>query len=157
MEVNDHEFDTHFHDNPVLLVKKRQEQRKKLLEQKKKGDKGYEEVNDLYYESKSRKFYVKDLEKVERVKKQAEKRKKEERDDYLEKMLPKEMKHLIDIEDKVRTSHKRRRIGDEDEEVTGKPTHLINLDMKGIQLPGRSKSRGKSRIAGKKFLNLINS
>ena len=113
MEINEDDFDSHFYDNPILSVKKRQEKRKKLDQNKLKN--AINDDEDLYYETKSRKFYVKDLEKVEREQKRAEKRKREDRDEFLEKMIPNEMKHLISIEDQVRTGVKRKKIAEDDE------------------------------------------
>ena len=155
MEINEDDFDSHFYDNPILSVKKRQEKRKKLDQNKLKNDINDDE--DLYYETKSRKFYVKDLEKVEREQKRAEKRKREDRDEFLEKMIPNEMKHLISIEDQVRTGVKRKKIAEDDEvemDTDEKIGTLGSNSIKlctGIQLPGRTNKRGKSKITGKKI------
>ena len=113
MEIKEDDFDSHFYDNPILSIKKRQEKRKKLEQNKAKNT--VEDDEDMYYETKSRKFFIKDLEKVEREVKRAEKRKREERDEFLEKMIPNEMKHLISIEDKVKSGSKRKKITEDDE------------------------------------------
>lgn len=145
MEVEEDEFDTHFHDNPILMVKKRQEQRRKLLEKKLRDDKySKDDVDDLYYETKSRKFFVKDVEKVEREVKKAEKRKREDRDEFLEKMIPDDMKKLIQIEDQVKSLNAKRKKIDDDEDMEETKT--------GIQLPGRTDKRGKGKVAGEYFI-----
>ena len=126
LTTKEDDFSSHFYDNPVLLVKKRKEERKRLEElnrrQRAREDRIREQnfsddEDDLFYEKKSRKFVVKDALKNERQVTQAQKRKREERDNYLNQMLPKEVRHMIEIEEKAKNMHKRKKVKEGDMDI----------------------------------------
>jgi hypothetical protein len=122
----DDEFSSHFYENPVLLVKRRKEERKRLeeinkrqreKEEKIRNNNFDDDVDDLFFEKRTNKFVVKDVNKNERQVKQAQKRKLQERDSYLNSMLPKEVRNLIELEEKAKNTHKRKKVNEKDMDI----------------------------------------
>jgi hypothetical protein len=142
------EFNSHFYENPVMLVKKRKEERKRLEEiNKRQRDRDYrkrnskshysEDENDLFYEKKTNKFVVKDALKNDRQVKQVQNRKRKDREEYLDKMLPKEVRQMIDLEEKAKNVHKRVKTNDSAVDIDS------FIPMKYLNKKGKDKSLGK--------------
>uniref|UniRef100_A0A7S3N6U0 RRP12 HEAT domain-containing protein n=1 Tax=Euplotes harpa TaxID=151035 RepID=A0A7S3N6U0_9SPIT len=129
----DDEFSSHFYDNPVLLVKKRKEERKRLEEVNRKQKEKEERIrnkiydddeDDLFYD-KNKKFIVKDVEANERAANQQRKRKRDERDELLTKMLPKDVQNLIELEEKAKSVHKRQKVNESMDVDNFIPLHYL--------------------------------
>lgn len=149
LTTGEDEFSSHFYENPVLLVKKRKEERRRLEElnrrQRAKEEKmregKFEDDDDLFYEKSTKKFVVKDVDRNEREAKRAVKRKREERDAYLNQMLPKEVRGLMELEDKVNAMHKRKKTSEKEMDIDD------FIPMKYLKAkPKNDKSKGKVNL-----------
>lgn len=145
----DDEFSSHFYENPVLMVKKRKEERKRLEEinrrqrdrERRKGlvYHNSDDEDDLLYEKKTNKFVVKDALKNERQVKQVQSRKRKDRDEYLDKMLPKEVRQMIELEEKAKNMHKRIKTNESGADIDS------FIPMKYIRSGHKSKDMSKGK------------
>lgn len=143
LSTKEDELSTHFYENPVLMVKKRKEERKRLEEINKKlrakeeraRNNVFDDEDDLFYEKKTKRFVVKDVESNDRQTKQVQKRKRTERDDYVNQMLPKEVRQMIELEEKAKATHKRRKTDEKDiDDLT---------PLRYLKGKGKDKTKGK--------------
>lgn len=92
----------------------------------------------MFFEKKSHKFVVKDVLKNERQVKQTQKRKREERDDFVSNMLPKQVKEMLDLEGKAKNMHKRKKINENDMDIDDM------MPLKYMKKKPADKSKGRS-------------
>jgi len=158
LQTVDDEFSSHFYDNPILLVKKRKAERKRLEEINKRqidreerirNRKEVDDEDDLFYEKKTRKFVVKDTMKNERQVKQAQKRKRVERDEYINQVLPKEVRQMIDLEEKARSVHKRKRVNEKEDIDDFVPMKYVNKGKNDKSKEGHFIKQSGSSFKGK--------